>query len=316
MTTEKLVDGDFLGRLLAGSYEATMGAVEEAVADHPQLFGSEDDAGVRVIGTYPDHALVVNRDGTFYRCEWTVEGDEVQLQNIKQIDVPVYEADVRASTVRKTVNEAVDAMLECDSDVAEEKLKELLTYVTNGIPMTAESVEFLFTENRERFQDAEWAQAVRDREAEFRSFLGAEALRLSYPKPRFEHLTGESIEESAAEQRKSDIVESIEGVREFLGRLAGQVTLARQVTEEYRVRGGSAEDGLATTDFVQFASSFAEDLDGMISIVEDALAVSEDGCAKCLARLHDGIAEQMREWAIAAAVAEKLARRFEAPKAA
>ena len=71
------------------------------------------------------------------------------------------------------------------------------------------------------------------------------------------------------------------------------------------------DDAESSAEFVQFSSVFAEDLDGMISMVDDALAVAEDGCVKCLARLHDGIAGQMREWAIAAAFAEKMARRFE-----
>jgi len=259
----------------------------------------------------------VNREGVFYRCEWVVNvAGEIALMNVKEIDVPVFEANVRASTVQKTVQEAVDAILECDSETAEEKLKELLGYVTDGVPMTAESVEYLFTENRERFQEAEWAQAVRLHEPGFREMLGADALRLSYPKPRYNHLTTDSVNESSVEPYKADIIESIKGIKEFLGRLSTQTALARQVNEGYRVRGGSADDGMATADFVQFSSGFTEDLDGMIAIVEDALAVSEDGCAQCLARLHDGIAEQMREWAIAAAVAEKLARRFEAPRAA
>ena len=89
---------------------------------------------------------------------------------------------------------------------------------------------------------------------------------------------------------------------------------ARTVDESYVVRGSAEDDG-SVSDFVQFASAFAEDLDGMNSIVDDALAVSEDGCAKCLARLHDGIANQMREWAIAGAFAEKMARRFESKAA-
>ena len=47
--------------------------------------------------------------------------------------------------------------------------------------------------------------------------------------------------------------------------------------------------------------------------------VAEDGDVRCLARLHDKIAGQMKEWTIAAAFAEKMARRFShenKPKAA
>jgi hypothetical protein len=68
---------------------------------------------------------------------------------------------------------------------------------------------------------------------------------------------------------------------------------------------------MPAADFVQFVSGFSEDLDGVIGVLDDAMAVSEDGCVRCLARVHDGIADQAREWGLAAAFSAKLARRFE-----
>jgi hypothetical protein len=314
MASEKLVDGDFLAKLLAGSFEVRMGAVEEAVANHSELFGAEDEASVRVIGTYTDHAIVANTDGEFFRCEWTEGEDGVTLTHVRQIDVPVIEGEVRQSAIRKKYEEAVSDLLECNSESAEEKLRELLDLATGGVPMTAEAVETVFLENRDRFADADWAKMVSEREAEIRKFLGAEALRLVYPKPQFENITGDAIDESVAEGRRESVVRAMGELRSFLGRLREQTLLARQVNEGYRVRG-SADDAETTADFVEFASGFAEDLDGMISIVDDAVAVAEDGCAKCLARLHDGIAGQMREWSLAAAFTEKMARRFESKAA-
>lgn len=313
MASEKLVDGNFLGKLLANSYEVSMGAVEEAVIEQASLFGVADDTRLRVLGTYPDHAIVATETGDFYRCEWSIKDGVVQLSNIRQIDVPVYEGEVRASTIRNKYDAAVTDILECRSEDAEVKLKELLDLAVGGVPMTAEAIEHLFLENRSRFQESDWAQMVGDREQDIRRFLGAEALRLSFPKAKFESLTGEAIDESAAEARRSDVVSALGQLADFLGTLRTKTALARQVNEGYLARDGSEDGALATADFVQFTSGFAEDLDGMISIVEDAMAVSEDGCAKCLARLHDGIAGQMREWALAAAFAEKLARKFEAP---
>lgn len=312
--SEKLVDGEFLGKLLAGSFEVSMGAVEEAVAQHAELFGAEDETQVRVIGTYTDHAIIANKEGDFFRCEWTIDDGEVQLANVRQIDVPVHSGEVRQSTIRHQYEEVVADILECRSDEAESKLKNLLDLVNGGVPMTAEAVEVVYLENRERFMESDWVQVVSEKESDIRRFLGAEALRLSYPKAKFEHLVGDQVEESEAESRRDQVVGGLREIKTFLDRLKEQTTLARQVDEGYRVRG-SASETQVTADFVQFASSFTEDLDGMITIVDDALAVAEDGCAKCLARLHDGIAGQMREWAMAAAFAEKMARRFESKAA-
>jgi len=310
MAVEKLVDGEFLGKLLGGSFEVAMGAVEEAVAGSSALFGGDDETEVRVIGTYPDHAVVANRAGDFYRCEWSNSGGEIELKNIRQIDVPIIEGEVRQSAIRRKYEEAVKNLLECKTDEAEEKLRELLDLANGGVPMTVEAVEYVFSENKARFAEADWVQMITEKESEIRRFIGADSLRLSYPKVRFEHLTGESIDESVAEAKRADVIESIKGIQSFLAGLHAQTELARQVDEGHVVRG-SADDTETVADFVQFASGFAEDLDGMISIVDDALAVSEDGCVKCLARLHDGIAVQMKEWAIAATFAEKMAHRFE-----
>jgi hypothetical protein len=99
-------------------------------------------------------------------------------------------------------------------------------------------------------------------------------------------------------------------VRGVLGELHNRIAVARRVDEGYVMRGADG-GGMAVSDFVGFMGSYGADLDLVTSIVDDALAVAEDGCVKCLARLHDGLAEQMYEWALAAAFAEKLARRFD-----
>ena len=101
---------------------------------------------------------------------------------------------------------------------------------------------------------------------------------------------------------------------ESLSKMDKECTLGRQVTESYSLRG--SQDAMAATEFVEFVQDFAEDLDGMRGVVSDALAVAEDGCVKCLARVHDGISGQMYEWTLASAFISKLARRFEAPEAA
>jgi len=89
-----------------------------------------------------------------------------------------------------------------------------------------------------------------------------------------------------------------------------RTALARQVTESHRLRD-KGDDAMAATDFVQFVTGYSEDLDGVLGILNDAVAVSDSGCVRCLARVHDGIADQAYEWTLAAAFSEKLARRFE-----
>lgn len=307
MATEKLVDGNFLGKLLSGSFEVAMGSVEEAVSENAGLFGGEDETQVRVIGTYPDHIVVVNKDGEFYRCEWKIEGDAAVLSGIHQIDVPIVEGEVQRSAIRSRYKEAVSAILECKTEEAEEKLKELLDLVNSGVPMTAESVEKVFVESTSAFSNADWIRSVRDNAGKLREWVGSEA-RADYPRVMFEHLTSDSVEESVADASRSDVVSAIRNVQSFLADLNVQTAPARMVVESVN---GSAENREWVSDLVLFTEGFTEALDDMSSIVEDVIAVAEDGCVKCLARLHDGIATQMDEWSIAAAFTSKMARRFE-----
>lgn len=307
MATEKLVDGNFLGKLLSGSFEVAMGSVEEAVSENAGLFGGEDETQVRVIGTYPDHIVVVNKDGEFYRCEWKIEGDAAVLSGIHQIDVPIVEGEVQRSAIRSRYKEAVSAILECRTEEAEEKLKELLDLVNSGVPMTAESVEKVFVESTSAFSNADWIRSVRENSTKLREWVGSE-VRTDYPRVMFESLTSDAVEESVADARRSDVVSAIKNVQSFLADLNVQTAPARMVVESI---DGSAENREWVSDLVLFTEGFTEALDDMSSIVEDVIAVAEDGCVKCLARLHDGIATQMDEWSIAAAFTSKMARRFE-----
>jgi hypothetical protein len=316
MATEKLVDDKFLARLLASSYESAMGAAVEAVAENKELFGVRSESDLSVVGTFTDHIIVATRSGAFYRCEWSISEDgDVTISDVKSIDVPFIEGDASAAHVRKVYSEAVDAILECRTETAEEKLKELLDLTVKGVPMTAEQVEILFVENKKRFSESDWITHVREKDAAVRQFLGAEALTINHPRARFAEMIGESVNESVAEDRRKEIVGAMGELHKFLVSLNRDTALAREVNESYRPRRGSVDDKESVADFVVFVRSFTEDLDGMISIVEDAMSVVEDGCAKCIARLHDNIAGQMREWAVGAMFAAKLARQFEAPKA-
>lgn len=312
-----MVDKDFLAKLLEGSFETATGAVIEAVEASPQLFGVADKSDVRVCGTYPDHAIVANAEGTFFRASWHVtEEGEVQIEDVETLDVPVYEMRPTQSLVRSTSMAVVEAMLECNEGAVEEKLRVLTDLVSQGVPMTAEAVEARLSEANKVVAESDWRIALQERSESIRRFLGPEVLRLPSYTAKFSALTGPKVEESAAESHRSEIISSIVKLQSELSALKLRSSDSRLVSENYHVRGQSEPGTDEVLDFVGFATSYGEDLDGMIGVVEDALAVSEDGCAQCLARFHDAVAENMNDWVLAAAFTEKLARKFEAPKAA
>jgi hypothetical protein len=97
-------------------------------------------------------------------------------------------------------------------------------------------------------------------------------------------------------------------------------SLARQVTHDYTYKGSGDSADAVSDDFVEFVESFGSDLDAASGLVDDAVGFADDdslggGSVKSLARVHDGVAGRMTEMGLAAAFAERFARRFDAPQA-
>lgn len=304
--TEKLVDSDFLSRLIAGSMESAIGAVDEAVAANAGLFNAEGES-VRTMATYSDHVIVVNEDGEFFRAKWKLTDDGVVISEAEEIDVPVYEVKAMGKQVRQESIAAVRAMLANDLPGAEDKVRGMYRLVKSGIRLTAEGVEDLY--HQHAVADSDWFKAVQEQGDKIRSFIGTESIRISRRPPRFEALLDDGVTESQAEPQRAGVAASLAQLSGELVAMRSRIALARQVTEGHRPRD-AAEGDMTASDFVEFVAGFGEDLDAMIGLLGDAQAVSEDGCIKCLARLHDGVSSQMYEWSLATAFCEKLARRF------
>lgn len=310
MPTEKLVDADFLGRLLAGSMEAKLGAVDEAVSASASLFGGDEDVRVETVATFTDHTIVANSEGEFYRCEWRMTEDGIELGEVKPIDVPVFESNRLTLQARNKSREVVEAMLSGDPGL-DEKLGDLAQLAFSGPRLTAEGVEDYWSE--QVFTESDWFVATREQESAMRAFIGAEVNRLDVPKPYFGEMIEADLTESQEEGHRASVLSKLTRLAGATAKLADRIELAAEIDESYEVRGGGA---MAATEFVEFVESYTDDLEVLGNVISDAAALAEDGCVKCLARLHDAVAGQMYEWALAGAFIEKLARRFEAPQAA
>jgi len=312
MTTTKLVDGDFLGKLLSSSFEVAMGSVDEAVLAKADLFGGSKDIEVRTLGTFPGHVIVVNSEGEFFRAAYeSNEAGEVVVGEVKRIDVPVHEAKELSAQVRESSLKAVDAMLAGKGDEASESIDSLYRLVQTGVRLTSESIEDDLTRVTEASDG--WFQAVLDNEKPMRRFIGAEAHAQKLPKPRFEHVI--EADEMDEDRVRKVVTKALRDVRSVTEDLSNRLTLARQVDEDYTLRvEGEAE--MAAVDFVGFVEQLDSELDAVKEIIESAISVSDDGAIRSLARIHDTVAGRMHEMGLATMFAEKFARRFEAPQAA
>lgn len=309
MSSNKLVDGDFLAKLLQNSYEVRLGQVEEIVRDNAELFGGSKDIEVQTIGTFSEHAIVMNSEGQFFRATFG-QGDEgFTLEEIDEIDVPVFEASELKGQIREHTDKAVDSLLKGNGSGAFEDIVALYDLVKSGVALTAESVEQ--TLDNLVGEDTEWIQALRENEKEIRGFLGVEA-KAEPPTRRFKAII-EADRINDVDRTRKVVVHGLREMRTYLNGLDARLSLAREVDETYELNG---DGGMGASEFIEFIEEVDGDLQVVRSMIEDAITVSDEGTLKSLARIHDGIAGRAVDLTMAASFAEKFARRFTAPAAA
>lgn len=307
--SNKLVDGDFLAKLLQNSFEARMGQIEDVVREHQDLFGGTQSVEVQTLGTFSEHAIVMNSDGQFFRASFKDGEEGLSLDEVQEIDVPVYEASELKGQVREHAERAVDSLLKGQGGGAFEDIIALYDLVKSGVPLTAESVEQALDDLTGT--ETEWVSALRENEKDIRVFLGVDA-KAEPPARRFtavqeaEHITD-------VDRTRKVVVHGLREMRSFLNGLDSRMTLAREVDETYELAG---DGGMSAAEFVEFVEEVNSDLQTVRSIIEDAITVSDEGTVKSLARIHDGVAVRAVDLTTAAAFAEKFARRFTAPAAA
>lgn len=309
--TRKLVDGEFLSKLIDGSYEESIRRADEMVERHSELFGGGE--GVQLQSwTFPSHVIVANSDGEFFRASLGVSEDtgEPQFEQVERVDVPVREARTMAREARETADEAVTAILSGDRQGALQAVNELHALVQGGVRLTAEAVEDDLM--AVGVAETDWFRSVVENEKAMRTFVGAEANRPT-PQPRFDNIQENTSDEHG--RLRKIVSSSLVTLKENLAGMCNSLALAREVTEAHVLRAGSGDPALSAMDYVEFVGAFDADLCRVKGIIEDAMMVSDDGDLHSLARIHDGVASKMYEMALAASFCEKLARRFDAPAA-
>lgn len=309
--TRKLVDGEFLSKLIDGSYEESIRRADEMVERHSELFGGGE--GVQLQSwTFPSHVIVANSDGEFFRASLGVSEDtgEPQFEQVERVDVPVREARTMAREARETADEAVTAILSGDRQGALQAVNELHALVQGGVRLTAEAVEDDLM--AVGVAETDWFRSVVENEKAMRTFVGAEANRPT-PQPRFDNIQENTSDEHG--RLRKIVSSSLVTLKENLAGMCNSLALAREVTEAHVLRAGSGDPALSAMDYVEFVGAFDADLCRVKGIIEDAMMVSDDGDLHSLARVHDGVASKMYEMALVASFCEKLARRFDAPAA-
>jgi len=300
--TNKYVDGDFLRSLLAGSFEAMISNVDQVATESADLFRSEGEEDVRVLGTYPNHLIVANSAGEFFKAEYSVEGDEMKLGQVKRIDVPVKEASELSQDARRVSEAVVDAMFSGEDGVAIQGIEELHSLVSRGVKLTMDSV--MEGVVRATSDDNAWVRECSANESDMRKLAGS-AAHANLIAPRFE-----SIEESN-ETVDRVIMSSAKKLAGFCEEVSNRIAVAQA-----SIDGGIDLDTAALSEYVQLVASLSESLSEILGCLSDGLAISEGTDCIGLARVHDAVAAKVYELNLSSAFVEGVALKFAPSKVA
>lgn len=303
MSGHKLVDSAFLAQLISGSFETVWGAVSEAMDDpeNAEMFGGPES---QIIATFEDRVIVAAPDGTFYQAEWSFNDDgTVEFSGVEDLEVPVYESSELGPHVRSESMLAVEAILSGREDEADAHVDTLAGMVAGGAKLTAEGVEDAVFRQTTANSRSSWFEAVVERADSIKEFVGAEMDRLPKAGVVFE----------SVDPARSEVKDALGSLVSKLSSLWERITLAAEIDDDYVSPG---DDQMGVVEFVDFVDGFATDFDRTIGLVEEAMAVVEDGDLGALGRTHDAVAAQYPQFAMTAAFVEKMARRFAPPQAA
>lgn len=125
---QTLIPAQALAPHLQGSYEATSGAVREAL-QRSDVFGLSKR--VAVVATHPEHVVAVVEATGVFRVPYVLASNgEVAFGNPVEVEAQVVRADSIGSYVESVASSVVDALLRGDSEQARDGSASLLPLVT------------------------------------------------------------------------------------------------------------------------------------------------------------------------------------------
>lgn len=286
-----------LQKIVCGSFEEQLTAVDNAVADEVETFGEN----AILFATFSGHAIVINESGNFLSAKYTYSNGKVRFYKTESLDVPVLSSDSASK-------DAVDSFLRGDS--ISENLRSLVkTSLVSGESALEEVrniLEGIFAKGKT------WKKFIEENRAKMAQF----AFDPEYGSPKievqsaFEDLYGDEIEESELEGRRGDVVSSLAKIEE---RIVGLQNVTSEAYEKYIAETGDnheREDDQILTQFESFADDYLNYIDEVNDFISANINTSKTSCVACLALVHDETVKQVEELELGSRLIRKISTSF------
>lgn len=287
------LDSEYLGKLMEGSFEATVVGVSDAVAAKPDLFGE----GAETIATFGAHAIVMNpATGKTWRVRYeSVPMGVVSILGAEPVDVPSRDDRDLSRSAKDAADAVVDAMLSGKDQETVELAGGLLRLAQEGVSLTMQAVEGQV--RAFAGSDFPWREELAASKDEILEYVG-DPEDGDVPYPKFAEIVGSGIEadgrlDMVVSEAMAGLVEFYVGMMERLGAVADADLSGAEV--------GDTE----VPELDDFVVGVAEDVEEMAGYAEDALSAA-DTDPEAAARVYDTLASFAEDVLLAVAFVEKV----------
>lgn len=293
-----------LHEMCKNSMECAIQEVRRLVKEERTKFGGSEKVEVFPIATYPNHVVVFNTNREVYRG--TVERNNVTgrpyLVKVEKLEVrPVRDW---LEEQLQGLEQSIDSLLEGKKKDARKKISEVISRIGSREGLLRAKYQVMA---RQLTSETLWRKFLAENRALVRRFLHGELgkLRDSLPRPRYSAFyTGSASKEEGAQVARrlaADLRDLSEKADDILTRISEMLKSKMNVLDE---RGDFRDFGseIEMTKFRQFATDFVEDLQGLKSMIQEAL---KDEDVAGMAMLYDTAAARFDDYKIGGRLVEK-----------
>lgn len=300
------VPTDAVRKILYGSYEHLVARLDEAVqGERERIFGTPD-VPVRVLGTFPGHAIIASVDGRFARVKFEEQkGGAVRVVAHEVVDLPVVTEQNLDAFVQQEAAAVVESFMRGETSQAESRLRGLMPFMGDRPQVSSKQI----TESLVVAAHAPraWKRLYQEQGSHIRRFLWDDLSKLEAARlhPQFKPLYDGSISDEKLEAYRELVTTKMNDLAERAVRLADVVEAsAKQALSLESSFRGLGEDAVLGI-FESFSEDMVNDLRGMQGIVDEGL--KRLGCVSCLGELYDALVTEMYDYEVAGRFVERMA---------
>ena len=307
-TDKFFVPRDEILKLTKGSFEHIAARLETAVkTEKARLF---ENAEVQVLGTYPQHVVVLSDTGKVFSAKYEESAaGEMRLISAVTLDANIYPRTSMSKFLNKEARAVTDLYLKGQVSEAQARMKRLMPLVDSTTVIDDPSRVQTFAS--ELMRTRLWRKLVSEQTDEVQRVLGAEFEAISSNKLRakFSKLYDGSVSGADLEKYRGLVNEDlgllmkrIEATRE---RTVSSVSKLREAVEKVP----ETEQETVST-FESFVNDFVEAVTALPGFVSEAISNIESVAS--LGKLYDTIADDFLRFELAGGFAVEMTNRLAA----